>query len=172
DDSRAVVLEAVADGRAVFTLRVPVAGDELVAERLRRPSGVARGLRAEERAAVVVPRDHGVPGPRRASLRERCERRRVVGVARDERARPRSAAGHRPVVAEPHWPDRAGRRTPVVDAAVVVGAAEQDVRVARVELYGGLVLAAVRDRALVERLVGVRIAGSEGVRADVAGTAT
>src|SRR5205085_7947016 len=69
DDGRAVVLEAVL--RRVGCVRavwVPEARDELVAERLRRPGGIARGLRAEERPSVAVPRDDRIAGRRRPGL--------------------------------------------------------------------------------------------------------
>ena len=91
------------------------------------------------------------------------------GIARDERADEARAAVLRAVVAEP---DRADGvpvgDAAVVDAAVVVRAAEQDARVARIDRDGGLVLAAARDRALVERRVGVWVAGRERVGADIA----
>ena len=44
------------------------AGDPHIAERLQRAGRIVRALRAEERATVRVPGDHGITGARRADL--------------------------------------------------------------------------------------------------------
>src|SRR4029450_7552866 len=78
------------------------------------------------------------------------------------------AAILRAIVAEPDRADGSRGSAAIVDAAVVVRAAEQDACIARIDRDGRLVLATARDAALVERRVGVWNASRERVDADIA----
>ena len=161
---------AVVDRRAAGPARVVVDGDEDVAEGLLGPGRIVRRFRAHEHAAVAIPGDDRVARAGGPDVGLRGVGRGVVRVAGHERAPEARATVLAAVVAEPDRPDRRRRRAAgrLIDAAIIVGAADQQVRVARVDLDGRLVLAATGDAAFGERVVRVGVAGGQGVGADVA----
>jgi len=167
DDGRTEELLSVVRRRqAVGPCCVPEARDEDVAKRLRGAGRIAGALRAHEDAAVHVPRDHRITRARRSGLREPRVRRRIAGIAGNERALEAPARVLRAVVAEPDGAVRNGQSVGLrrIHPAVVVRAADQDARVARIELDGRLVLPSVRDRALLDhRVVRNRLTRGDGV---------
>ncbi len=171
DDDRPAELLAVVDRRAAHSCWVLVGGDPHVAERLLRSGRVVGALRPGEQPAVAVPGEDGVAGARGADLRPGSVRRGVPGVSRNQRGLERCAAVLGPVVAQPDRPDRqrrtVGVRAVVVGPAVVVRAAHDHLRVARVDRDRGLVLPAPGAGALGEGGVGVGLPGHGRVVRDV-----
>ena len=171
DDHRAEETLAVLERIAVFAGGVVESRDPDVAEGLRGTGRIAGALGAHEDSPMTVPRDHRVAGCRGSHQRECCVRRRVVWISGHQRALKTGPAILGTIIAEPDRPRRDRRAVGViavvVDAAIIIGAADEHPKIAWIDRHGGFVLPTLRSRALAQCRVGIRNARSERVGTDI-----
>src|SRR5919204_1855531 len=116
---------------------------------------------------MAVPCQHRVAGKGRADMCTSRVRRGIARIAWDQRAGEAPAAVLRPVVTQPDHTEPDERPVRREDAAVVVGATDDDVRVARIDPDSRLVLPSLALRARSQHIVRVRRPRHERVVADV-----
>jgi hypothetical protein len=150
-------LLAVFRRRAVLAVGVLVRPDPHVAECLGRAFRIARALRAGEQPAVAVPREHRIARISSSHVRTCGVRRLIALVPGDKRTGEGCPPILRTVVAEPNVPKPDERPVRREHAAVVIRAADDHLRVPRVDRDGGLVLPATALGAC--RQDGVRVRG-------------
>ncbi len=160
-------LLAVVRRRAVLPAGVLVRPDPHVAERLGRAFRIAGALRAGKKASVGVPSEHRIARISSSHVRTCSVRRLIALVTRNKRAYEARAAVLGAVVAKPDIPKSEERAVRVEDGAVVVRAADDHLRVPRVDRDGGLVLPAAALGAGRQDVVRVRLSRDQGVVADV-----
>src|SRR6185436_18450762 len=165
---RSLVEFAVIQSVAGFTAGILETRYPGVAKCLFRAGRIVGTLRPKEHAAVTVPRDYGIACARGSDACQCRERGFIARISGHEGTAERRAAVLRPIVAKP---DRSGgvkgSGRSSVDAAIVVGTADQHACVAWIYSHGRLVLTPSRDRALIEYSIGIGNACRERVSADV-----